>query len=271
MSGEDDVRLGSPSLERAGLWPSRVTWPGCPDRAARAACTTGSRCGSYRGGDVSGPAPTVYVSNGCGGTVMAIDTATNTPGPPIPVGPGPGLIAITPDGKTAYVTSNDPVVVPIATATSTPGPPIRVGLTRPGRRITPSQSRSPRTGKTAYVASINSGTVDADRHGDEHAGRADRGRCAARAIVITPDGKTADVVNQSRPQPPPVPWTKRRTEDRRSRARCSRHGHADRHGHEHGGRADRCRERAAGDRDHAGRQDGRCRRHLRHATAARAP
>ena len=56
---------------------------------------------------MSGPAPIVYVSNGRGGTVTAIDTATNTPGPPISVGLGPGLIAITPDGKTVYVTSNE--------------------------------------------------------------------------------------------------------------------------------------------------------------------
>ena len=32
-----------------------------------------------------------------------IETATNTPGPPIPVGSGPWAFAITPDGKTVYV------------------------------------------------------------------------------------------------------------------------------------------------------------------------
>ena len=32
-----------------------------------------------------------------------IATATNTAGPPITVGSGPDAIAITPDGKTAYV------------------------------------------------------------------------------------------------------------------------------------------------------------------------
>ena len=34
-----------------------------------------------------------------------IATATNTAGPPIPTGNGPYDIAITPNGKTAYVTN----------------------------------------------------------------------------------------------------------------------------------------------------------------------
>ena len=37
------------------------------------------------------------------GTVTPIATATNTAGPPITVGNDPNAIAITPDGKTAYV------------------------------------------------------------------------------------------------------------------------------------------------------------------------
>ena len=96
---------------------------------------------------MSGLARTVYVSIGRGGTVTPIATATNTPGPPIPVGRGPGLIAITPDGKTAYVTSDESLVVPIDTATGTPGPPIRVGVTAPDSTTSPTGSRSPRTAR----------------------------------------------------------------------------------------------------------------------------
>ena len=74
---------------------------------------------------MSGPARTVYVSNGRAGTVTPIAAATNTPGPPIPVGRGPGLIVITPDGRTAYVASwQGGTVTPIATETNTPGTPI---------------------------------------------------------------------------------------------------------------------------------------------------
>ena len=84
---------------------------------------------------MSGPVQTVYVSNGRGGTVTPIDTATNTPEPPIAVGVNrPGLhnqpdgIAITPDGKTVYVANMSPgTVIPIQTATNTALAPIKVG------------------------------------------------------------------------------------------------------------------------------------------------
>jgi YVTN family beta-propeller protein len=48
-------------------------------------------------------AVTAYVANDASGTVTRIDTATNTAGPSITTGADPGAIAITPDGKTAYV------------------------------------------------------------------------------------------------------------------------------------------------------------------------
>ena len=57
-----------------------------------------------------------------------IATATNTAGPPITTGDNPDAIAITPDGKTAYVVNADSgTVTPITTATNTAGPPIPVG------------------------------------------------------------------------------------------------------------------------------------------------
>src|SRR6266496_620302 len=74
--------------------------------------------------------PAVYVSyDGPGwGAVIPITIATNTPGKPIKVGRVPTAIAITPDGKTAYVSSEDSsTVTPITTATNTAGKPIKVG------------------------------------------------------------------------------------------------------------------------------------------------
>lgn len=57
-----------------------------------------------------------------------IATATNAPGEPIEVGGGPWAIAITPDGKTAYVINfHSHTVTPVATATNMPGTPITVG------------------------------------------------------------------------------------------------------------------------------------------------
>jgi DNA-binding beta-propeller fold protein YncE len=46
---------------------------------------------------------TIYVANKAGNTVTPIGAASNRAGRPIRVGPGPELIAISPDGQTAYV------------------------------------------------------------------------------------------------------------------------------------------------------------------------
>ena len=82
-----------------------------------------------------------------------ITTATNTPGKPIKVGHRPRLIAITPDGKTAYVVNQGGTVTPIATATNTPGKPIKVGgQPYSAIAITPD-------GKTVYVANTGTNTV----------------------------------------------------------------------------------------------------------------
>ena len=57
-----------------------------------------------------------------------ISTATNRPGTPIKVGHGPDGIAITPDGKTAYVANYySDTVTPILTATNTTERSIKVG------------------------------------------------------------------------------------------------------------------------------------------------
>ena len=162
---------------------------------------------------MSGMARTVYVSNGRGGTVTPIATVTNTPGPPIPVGRGPGLIAITPDGKTVYVANiGSGTVTPIDTATNTPGEPIEVGVRPRAIAITPD-------GKTAYVVNQSRPQPSPWRSYEE----AKRGRPELPpdergtvvpiatatntpgepidvgkepfAITVTPDGKTVYVAN----------------------------------------------------------------------------
>jgi DNA-binding beta-propeller fold protein YncE len=54
----------------------------------------------------SAASPTAYVANFASGTVTPIATATNTPGSPITVGTNPVAVALTPDGKTAYVVNS---------------------------------------------------------------------------------------------------------------------------------------------------------------------
>jgi hyaluronoglucosaminidase len=145
---------------------------------------------------VSEPVRTVYVSNGRGATVTPIATATGVPGPPIPIGRTAGDIAITPDGKTAYVTSDDGEVVPIATATAAAGPAIDVGGDTPdGIVITPD-------GKTVYVAVISTNAVVPIATATNRPGEPIELGERPRRIVISPDGTTAYVLNQSRPHPP---------------------------------------------------------------------
>jgi YVTN family beta-propeller protein len=71
-------------------------------------------------------------------TVTPISTASNTAGRPIPTGVSPRAIAITPNGKTAYVANDSSdTVTPIQTATNTAGKPIPVGKTPWFIAITP--------------------------------------------------------------------------------------------------------------------------------------
>lgn len=97
---------------------------------------------------------TAYVVNDGSDTVTPIATGTGTVGQPIPAGPFPRAIAITPDGKTAYVLNEglSGTVTPIVTATSTAEPPITVGEDPVAIAITPD-------GSTAYVANLESDTV----------------------------------------------------------------------------------------------------------------
>jgi YVTN family beta-propeller protein len=135
---------------------------------------------------------TAYVVNDGSGTVTPIATATDTAGPPITVGTFPRAIAITPDGKTAYVVNDglSGTVTPIATATGTAGPPITVGRNPYAIAITPD-------GRTAYVANLESGTVTPIATATGTAGPPITVGTNPIAIAITPDGKTAYVANLS--------------------------------------------------------------------------
>ena len=82
-------------------------------------------------------------------SVIPISTATSRAGKPIRVGAGGDQIAITPDGKTAYVLTDAGTVIPISTAANTPGKPIRVGRSRD---FGPTFIAITPNGKTVYVA-----------------------------------------------------------------------------------------------------------------------
>ena len=101
-----------------------------------------------------------------------------------------GVIAFTPDGKTAYAGGNG-TVTPIKTATNTPGKPIRVGMEPTEIAITPD-------GKTAYAVGFQGAiaTVLPISTATNTPGKPihlPRGSDFTGFIAITPDGKTAYV------------------------------------------------------------------------------
>ena len=95
-----------------------------------------------------------------------IETATNTPGAAIPVGSVPIGVAVTPDGKTAYVTHEDSdSVTPIETATNTPGAAIAAGSRPEGVAVTPDQGPVARFSATAAAAG-QAASIDASDSSD---------------------------------------------------------------------------------------------------------
>ena len=96
-----------------------------------------------------GPATVTYAAP----SGRVADVATYTAGPAISVGLTPCCIAITPNGKTAYVANNDSdTVTPISIATNTAGPAIHVDSGPTWIAIT-------LDGKTAYVANYDDDTL----------------------------------------------------------------------------------------------------------------
>jgi DNA-binding beta-propeller fold protein YncE len=163
------------------------------------------------------PGPwTAYVTNFDSGTVTPVDLATGTTGKPIKVGSGPDAIAITPDGRTAYVTDMGSgcgattavcppgTVTPLYLATGKVGKPIQVGSGPDAIAITPDS-------KMAYVANGGGGNGGPQANSvtpvDLATGTTGRPISTVsaatsttveawpRAIAITPDGRTAYVAN----------------------------------------------------------------------------
>ena len=136
-----------------------------------------------------------YVATTDESTVTPIDTTTNMAGTPISV-PGSDTfgVAITPDGKTLYVSAGEAgsFVTPVDLATNTAGSQITVSshaASGPGAiAITPD-------GKTAYVVNEDRSTVTPIDTATNVAGAEIAVGAAPTGIAITPDGKTAYVTS----------------------------------------------------------------------------
>lgn len=151
----------------------------------------------------AGPAPVAWVvnqsvSSPAKGSVTPIDTAANTVIKTIPVSANAIAVALTPDGKTAYVALNARCpgcrgsVIPVSTSTYRVGAAIKVASILPATMaITPN-------GKTLYVGDWDSGTVTPIRTATNTAGKPIKtgANPSLVAMAATPNGKTVYVVNQ---------------------------------------------------------------------------
>ena len=112
-------------LAAAAITSTAIFLPTVALASAGSAATAGSPASRAR----PDPPVTAYVTTGSG--VTPINTTTDTAGKAITAGSGPSFaIAITPNGKTAYVANDDATpgtVTPIRTATNTAGKAIKVG------------------------------------------------------------------------------------------------------------------------------------------------
>ena len=140
--------------------------------------------------------------NSGSGTVTPIFTATNTAGKPIKVGLTASAIAITPNGRTAYVVSEaSGTVTPIFTATNRTGKPIKIPYSSsyapsgdPGQTLIVSTPN----GKTVYAASQSAGTVTPIFTATNTAGKPIKVGKDPFDLAITPNGKV--VRSSTRPR-----------------------------------------------------------------------
>ena len=121
---------------------------------------------------------TVYVAN-CGSDTVTVIRGDARAGASVKVGRWPCAIAVTPNGKMAFVVGDDPgTVTAINTATSTASRPVHIGLVAGPIVITPD-------GKTAYAGDGN--TVVPMHTATGAVGKPIKVGEIPHAIAVTPD------------------------------------------------------------------------------------
>ncbi|HWG01619.1 MAG TPA: GH92 family glycosyl hydrolase [Trebonia sp.] len=132
--------------------------------------------------------PTAYVSNYSDNTVTPVDTATDTAGPPIPVGGGPdGMTVAGGDLFVANNNSNDVTV--IDTTTNAVVKTVPVGSVAADVAATPD-------GKTVWVSNFGDGTVQPISVATLTAGTPVTVGSQPERLAVSPDGSQLWVANQ---------------------------------------------------------------------------
>ena len=135
---------------------------------------------------------------GAHGFVIPVNTTTYQKGKPVKAGYIPGSMLVTPNGKTLYAADwLIGQVTPIDTATDTAGKPIKTGA----NPYAVAMAATPNS-KTVYVVNEEPyGTVTPIDTATNTAGKNIKVGVDPFAIVITPDGKTAYVLNLAEGEP----------------------------------------------------------------------
>jgi DNA-binding beta-propeller fold protein YncE len=154
--------------------------------AAAVAATGTARNPAAGPAKVTGPS-TVWVLSG-EGNLYAIPNATRVRGKKILLPGGRQDMAITPNGKTIYVSGDEPnAVIPVSTVTDKVGKPIEFG------RQVPTQILITPNGKTAYVTGLSGGEIypiSTATNTLEKPIKAGQGPGGPYQMAITPNGKT---------------------------------------------------------------------------------
>jgi DNA-binding beta-propeller fold protein YncE len=142
----------------------------------------------------------MYVLSG-EGNLYAIPNATKVRGKKILLPGGRQYMAITPNGKTIYVSGDEPnAVIPVSTVTDKVGRPIEFG------RQVPAQILITPNGKTAYVMGLTGGEIYPVATATNTIGkpiRAGQGVGGYDQMAITPDGKTLYDISWGKGSEPP--------------------------------------------------------------------
>jgi DNA-binding beta-propeller fold protein YncE len=148
---------------------------------------------------VTGPT-TMYVLSG-EGNLYAIPNSTKLRSKKILLPGGRQFMAITPNGKTIYVSGDEPnAVIPVSAVTHKVGKPIEFG------RQVPTQILITPNGKTAYVMGLTGGEIYPVATATNTIGkpiRAGQGVGGYYQMAITPDGKTLYDISWGKGMEPP--------------------------------------------------------------------